>query len=102
MLIKNYYSPNSQSPALDLQIIEDVTGVLVHSGCFNGIGDPTADGINSVYDNRIPPNAAVTLPPSIVRHIDFTNKDGVRSRLIVTNHAYVCNDRGQTVEKVTA
>ncbi len=102
MLIKNYYAVNPLSPALDLQIIEDVTSIIVYSVCHTGIGDPTADNVSSVYDNRASNECSATGPLPYCRHIDFTNKEGTRCRLIVTNHAYVCNDRGQTVEKVTA
>lgn len=107
MLIKNYYATQPLSPGLDLQIIEDVTAVLVYAGCQAGLGDLIGANVASVYDNRpetLPQQNAVAQnqPSTYLRHVDFTNKEGTRCRLIVTNHAYICNDRGQTVEKVTA
>lgn len=100
MIIKNYCNPKGKSmaPAANLQIIEDVTDVFVHAGCFNpeSIGDMLGDGggPTTFYGTEDQPFNTLT------RHIDFT-RHGVKCRLIVTNHAYICNDRGQTVEKVS-
>lgn len=106
MIIKNYHQPklagvphNSPSPANDLQIIEDVTDVLVYAGCFSAatIGENIGDGAGptSVYGTE---NQSLH---NLNRHIDFSRR-GVRCRLIVTDHAYICNDEGRTVEKVSA
>lgn len=96
MIIKNYHSPMPSQPALDLQIIEDVTDVLVHAGCIKSgsIGDLEKDGVTSVYGSE---NAGTDWN----RFVDFT-KQGVRCRLIVTNWAYVCNDDGKMIEKVSS
>lgn len=112
MIIKNYFSPPMLPavPALDLQIIEDVTDVIVYAPCFNAgeIGDIDSAGVTTVYDTN--PDAgkcgvasSSTSPAyaGLTRRIDFTRK-GVRSRLIVHDHAYVCNDEGRTIEKVSA
>jgi len=103
MIIKNYCNSKSQvqvMPAADLQILEDVTDVFVHAGCFSPdtIGDDAHHGHGgptSFYGTDDQPINTLT------RHIDFT-RHGIRCRLLVTNHAYICNDRGQTVEKVSA
>ncbi len=107
MIIKNYHTTpmQAQSPALDLQIIENVTDVLVYARCYNAddIGDLTASGVTTVYGGPEISDAKCTQPsvPKLARHIDFT-RNGVRSRLIVQHHAYICNDEGRTVEKVSA
>ncbi len=113
MLIKNYFTPplHAAQPALDLQIIEDVTDVIVYAGCFDqdNIGSIESAGVTSVYDNGEPlhPEAFKGRgsvgggPVRLCRHVDFTRKaDGVRCRLIVRHHAYICNDTGKTVEHV--
>ena len=97
MIIKNYHQPKGPTkPASDLQIIEDVTDVLVYAGCFNpsSIGDIGEAGVTTVYGSENQPANSLT------RHIDFT-RNGIRARLIVTDHAYICNDQGKTVEKVS-
>ena len=99
MIIKNYTSPGSLTPALDLQIIENVTDVFVRAGCYSAANGAEGMGESgsptTVYgDERVDPN-------KFTRHVDFS-REGVRCRLIVTNHAYICNDRGQTIEKVSA
>ena len=100
MIIKNYCNPKgSIPPAANLSILEDVTDVFVHAGCFNAdsIGDMIGDGCGptTFYGTDHQPINTFT------RHIDFT-RHGIKCRLVVTNHAYICNDRGQTVEKVSA
>jgi hypothetical protein len=96
MIIKNYCNPKSlcQMPAADLSIIEDVTDIYVHANCFSpeSIGDMT--GTTTVYGCDDQPTNKLT------RHVDFT-RHGVRCRLIVTNHAYICSDAGKTIDKVS-
>lgn len=98
MIIKNYCNPKGMAPnpATDLQIIEDVTDVFVHAGCFSpdSIGTDDRPGPTTFYGSDNQPMNTLT------RHVDFT-RHGVRSRLVVTDHAYICNDRGQTVDKVS-
>lgn len=115
MIIKNYHTPPmlAAQPALDLQIIEDVTDVLVYAGLseVGQIGNLEKAGVTTVYcsgDNNHENKTVIGYgqgqvggAPRFTRHIDFTRR-GVRCRLIVTEHAYVCNDEGKTVEKVSA
>ena len=102
MIIKNYCNPKpvSHEPylppvAANLQIIEDVTNVFVHAGCFNP-ERPCSDGNDptTYYGTENQPMNTMT------RWVDFT-RYGVRCRLVVTDRAYVCNDEGKTVEKVS-
>lgn len=108
MIIKNYFTQpkHSLSPCLDLQILENVTDVTVYANCYNAgeIGDPHADGVTTIYDTDPDRHKCGTTNMSsamMTRRIDFT-RNGIRCRLIVHNHAYVCNDEGRTVEKVSA
>lgn len=101
MIIKNYCNPKSlsQMPAADLQIIEDVTDIYVHANCFS----PQGIGPSNIPDGSGPTTYYGTedhVVNSMTRLIDFT-RHGIRCRLVVTNHAYICNDRGQTVDKVS-
>lgn len=98
MIIKNYHQPKGEPrPALDIQIIEDITDVLIYASVYSAdkpmLGAEEA-GVTSLYggDNQT--------SNRLNRHIDFT-RNGVRSRLVVTDYAYICNDQGKTVEKVS-
>jgi hypothetical protein len=108
MIIKNYISASAEDqPGLDLQIIEDCTDVLVHATCFDlaYIGDIEKAGIRNVMANY-PENFENGNRDRngnsgiLTRHIDFT-RNGIRTRLVVTKYAYICNDDGRTVEKVS-
>lgn len=98
MIIKNYSNPKGPAvPAANLQIIEDVTDVYVHACCFNpqSTGNTDESGPTTFYGTEDQPMNVLT------RHIDFT-RYGVRSRLVVSNHAYICSNEGKTIEKVSA
>lgn len=106
MIIKNYYNPPmlTPQPALDLQIIEDVTDIIVYAACFNAdeIGDLQAANVTTVYGGPEIGTGKCTSTvqvPKIARRIDFT-RHGVRSRLIVMDHAFICSDEGKTIERV--
>jgi len=83
----------------DLFILENVSDVKIHANCKNyppetgSLSDPSTQ---IVYDQCAD---GEKYPPAKV--IDFT-QDNLRKRLYVFNKAYVCNDRGQTIEKVDA
>lgn len=102
MIIKNYHNPKGTilKPGADLSIIEDVTDVLVHAGCFN----PENIGSASTVSNSNDPTTFYGTDNEpingLTRHIDFTRR-GVKCRLVVTAYAYICNDEGKTVEKVS-
>lgn len=110
MIIKNYVSaPEKDLPGLDLQIIEDCHDVYVHGVCcdLTFIGDIEKAGIRNVmcaypenFDNG--PRDANGNSGILTRHVDFTNSLGIRTRLVVTNIAYICTDEGKTIEKVSA
>lgn len=104
MLIKYYgYLPNNNDghapTAPDLTIIENCEGVVVHGGVYSK--DATGPDINSVqvhlfYDND--DYIMQDLPPK--KLITFF-KNGCTHRLQVYGTAYVCNDNGETIEKVS-
>jgi hypothetical protein len=98
MLIKNYLSQNHESPCLDCQIIDGCEDVVIYANFFNRgeIGDLNVASVVSVIDQ----GDCLWEEDRFCRHIDFT-KNSVRTRLIVKNHAYVCNDQGKTIEKVS-
>lgn len=95
MIIKDYTTKSAQSPALDLFILDACEDVFIHAGLHarGHIGDIEKAGVTSVI-----PSDEVHCE-NFCRHIDFT-RYGVRTRLLVTNHAYICNDQGKTIEKV--
>lgn len=104
MIIKYYtYLPNNNDGhgpvAPDLIIIENCENVVVHGGIFGS--DETGPNTNVIQrlillDNNdylmqdIPPKKLITF-----------RKDGFVQRLEVYGTAYVCNDDGKTVEKVS-
>jgi len=104
MIIKNYFAVNPLSPGLDYELIENCTDILVYAGSMSigHIGNIEAAGVTSVYDRTAGKAIACDAQMNthkLTRHIDFT-RNGVRSRLIVTDEAYILNDNGKTVETV--
>ncbi len=113
MIIKYYGYAFPQN----LNIIEDVTDVLVHAGLHTAKSDatpvgPDVDhaGIKNHYilDTYVElfgdPRSGGTNEPEApeflaAKFIDFT-RNGIRSRLAVYGRAYVCNNDGKTIEKV--
>lgn len=103
MIIKHY--PKELGGCIN--IYEDVTDVLIHQNLFNGteLGPELGGDMQPRYHiSPVVPDygygkADDTI--STVRFIDFT-RNGIRTRLRVDGTAYVCNDSGRTIEKVTA
>ena len=88
-----------------LYIIEEVLNVctepyLFHynnsNGEFEGPQPQFATGGNPTHYE--PCEGEPELFPC--RIIDFMNNQGIRSRIIVANKAYICNNNGKTVEAV--
>jgi len=115
MIIKVYEDTIHQ----DIHIIDNVEDVVVHQ-YIRGIdttgdieGDLTVKYIeSSIHSSSNCDSREVSSHPSKFnlktgsirgehcRHIDYT-RNGVRTRLIVRNYAYICNDQGKTIEKVS-
>ncbi len=94
MLIKNYTLGMPAKVAITEKVTDVVVHLTVHKG--NSTGDPC--GVDSspntwVYQDNVADDQDVSF-------IDYT-QDGVRCRLYVTNFAYVCNDEGKTIQKVS-
>lgn len=86
-----------------LHILENVTDIRIDHNIrqLGSIGDDV-DG-RSVYtfgDEFTREYTKGEPKPAGNCTIDFL-RDGVRSRLLVANFAYVCNDEGKTIEKVS-
>jgi len=104
MIIKYYtYLPNNNDGhgpvAPDLIIIENCENVVVHGGIF-GSNDTGPDINRSQIQNFLDNGDYIMqdLPPK--KLITFA-KGGFVQRLEVYGTAYVCNDDGKTVEKVS-
>lgn len=114
MIIKYYGYAFPQN----LNIIEDVTDVLVHAGLHTATEDNIPVGPNIDHAgivNHYTYDLSNELFPGIVaganlkaddaprflaaKFIDFT-RNGIRCRLAVYGRAYVCNNDGKTIEKV--
>lgn len=114
MIIKNYNAPvmhdTTHAPdALDVQIIDGCTDVYVHSKLFDedarGPNDFMIEkfmyGQNSFTAEQMACIGSTSNGPRPqIRFIDFT-RNGLRNRLGIYRHAYICNDEGRTVEKVS-
>lgn len=100
MLIKYYgYIPESPPSSPDLFIIEDVTNLIVHGGIFNAFEtgpDISVVQINLFYDK----DAQIKAEEPFKKLISFV-KNGEVNRLAVFGTAYVCNNDGETIEKVS-
>lgn len=104
MLIKyygyDYANPEIPAPtAPDLFIIENIENVVVHGGVF-GTDDHGPD-INTVQIHRFyDRDSEIQAARPSKKLITFT-KDGSVNRLQVYGTAYVCNNDGETIEKVS-
>lgn len=94
MLIKAYAGSGS------VHIINDVKNVVVHMHQFvtpeNG---PRLEGPDMPTTWRDLPRLGER-PDDKYRFIDYTDEDGVRTRLRIEAYAYICNNEGRTIEKV--
>ena len=102
MIIKVYEVSNK------IAIYEDVTDVRIHCGTFvQPINIPVSgwgpdDGyIREYVGEGIPKDWLPQKDEMDCKIIDFTSKDGYAKRLTLFSHAYVCNDSGKTIEKVS-
>lgn len=100
MLIKNYVFDQDCAPAGGkVNIIEKVTDVTVHMNPYAGAENgPRLEG--PAMPTTWIEQSAPSNPNDYFYFVDYTDKNGVRSRLKVTAYAYICNDEGKTVEKV--
>lgn len=96
MLIKVY------DPSSSIHIIEDVTNVVVHMNSYKSPHNgPRFEGPDMPTTWRmIPKNTGSS--EDTYRFVDYTDQDGVRTRLQIDAFAYICNDSGKTIEKVEA
>lgn len=91
MLIKYYTAgiPN-------LHIIENVSNVVANAGFYDHRKDSACDFSKSILDKISDdenwPRETLT--------IDYV-KEGTKFRLFVFGVAYICNNEGKTIEKVT-
>lgn len=95
MLLKNYDSVPGR-----IHYIENISDVVVHMSVYRS--HETGPELS-----RAAPNSPVVFrnteeldPDKNIKFIDYTDSHGVRTRLSITAFAYLCNDRGQTVEKI--
>ena len=99
MLIKVY----SGSPAGKLNLIENCSDVVVDMNSYTPAqnGDQARGGaLDPVFWLDFYDSESVDTQNN--KFIDFTDKNGVRTRLRVTAFAYICNNEGKTIEKVIA
>ncbi len=104
MIIKVY---TNKFPT-EMFILEDCSDIRIDTNIhkFGYVGIDTPSSVYS-YDGEGTDMAncgrSIKSTPELsvgTCHVDFTRK-GVRSRLLVSNYAYVCNDQGKTIEKVS-
>lgn len=101
MLIKYY---THAFPTI-MYIIEDVTDIRIDKNIhpLGQIGDIKSESPSSVVTFGEEFEGKPVLPsgqPIGNCFIDYT-RHGIRNRLLVSNYAYVCNDEGKTIEKVS-
>lgn len=86
-----------------LHILENVTDVRIDKNIYplGQMGSIESPSIGAVYtfDDVVDPPEQSQRPIGNC-FIDFT-RNGIRARLLVSNYAYVCNDDGRTIEKVS-
>ena len=108
MLIKVYTCRGT------IHIIENAKDVTIHDGAFDYNDRSNIDGWGPLHEELthqvmfdLDPREQVTkkspMAPetTLCKLIDFTGDAGERSRLVVFHLAYICNDTGKTIEKVT-
>lgn len=88
-----------------MHILEDVTDIRIDKNIYplGAIGSVQSPAPSSIYTFGDEHEGKPVLPngsPSGNCFIDFT-RNGIHSRLLVSNYAYVCNDDGKTIEKVS-
>lgn len=89
-----------------IHILENVTDIRIDKNIYplGTIGSLQSSSPSSVYTFGDEFEGKPVLPvgePVGNCFIDFT-RNGVHSRLLVSNFAYVCNDEGKPIEKVSA
>lgn len=100
MLIKYYgYIPESAPSSPDLFVIENASNVVVHGGIFKT--NEHGPDINIVQNHLFyDKDSEIQSEKPFKKLISFF-KDGCIHRLQVYGTAYVCNDNGETIEKVS-
>jgi hypothetical protein len=92
MIIKAYEL--MQTPTDKIHIFDHVTDVIVDTNIYSS----DFKGVEYV-PSVIHTGENVTSDQERC-HVDFT-RDGIRHRLIVFGHAYICSDDGKTIQKVS-
>lgn len=101
MLIKVY--PKRGIPPEEVYILEDCTNIRVDHNIHPYSHHGDLSDISSVYyfNNEGDVFFSGTYEKPVgTCHIDFL-RGGVKIRLLVSNYAYICNDQGKTIEKVS-
>lgn len=94
MIIKAYTNNFPE----EIYLIEGASDVVVHQNLFSGPQCGPDRPIITTFryiDNASPDE------PDTFKIIDYT-QNSIGTRLVIRNRAYVCNDEGKTIEKVSA
>jgi len=96
MLIKYY--DYTLSPVSDLFIIENIENVVVHGAIFQP--EEMGPDINQVQNHLFYDNDVLIETDRPSKKLITFRKDGCIQRLAVYGTAYICNNDGETIEKV--
>ena len=106
MIIKNYLPNNT------LAITENARNVVVHNATFalDSYSDVMEFGGRQFGPEPFVPAQCqypvdddnIRCSDHFVKFIDYSDENDVRHRIMVEEHAYVCNDHGKTIEHVIA
>lgn len=96
MIIKYY--DYILSPVSDLFIIENVENVVVHGALFQS--DDTGPDINQYQLHLFYDNDQLISNDKPSKKLITFRQNGVTCRLAVYGTAYICNNDGETIEKV--
>lgn len=100
MIIKNY-TYDTQVDGSQTFILDGVQDVVVHHNMYTAASNgPRFEGPN-MPTTWIEQGSPMD-PEDLSYFVDYTDKQGVRCRLRVKSYAYICNDKGETVDKVGA
>lgn len=99
MIIKAY---TNQFPG-QCVLIDGAQDVIIHRNLFSDRDVGPDYGINITcmrYIDDPEKDTEIKAPTDHFMFIDYVQK-GIGTRLVIRNYAYVCNDDGKTIEKVS-
>ena len=98
MLIKLYVKL-SEGPTTEMHIIDNVSDVVCYDKVYSGRHKgPHMD--SEFLRPQVHMDYGKFKEERMFQYIDY-NQHGVACRLLVDNMAYVCNNEGKTIEKIT-